>query len=237
MASRLTSKRNAMIDMDFDNGADTTTALANHLFGKLATSPVYTIDKTLKNKGNKCGCNDESYELTGQYGDTSIGNPEVWHGNVTLLIKDEVVVESLEDDQECSDGKAQMKNRTCSDLSRNAQLVAETIVFSFLQKKRHPERSNFLTTCIGIAKSCLVIMLYDSEHGVLLESSLIPLMSATCSNKFSVDAILVTWLALNYKYLCTGLTEEMLHCKANFFEQAKKTIDVQYIKIISQYKM
>ena len=63
----------AMIDMDFDNGADTTTALANHLFGKLATSPVYTIDKKLKSKGNKCGCNDESCELTGQYGDTSIG--------------------------------------------------------------------------------------------------------------------------------------------------------------------
>ena len=154
------------------------------------------------------------------------GNPEVWHGNVTILIKDEVIVESLEDEQECSDGKAQMKNRSCSDLSRNAQLVAETIVFSFLQKKRHPERSNFLTPCIGIAKSCLVILLYDSEHDVLLESSLIPFMSATCSNKFSVDAILVTWLALNYKYLCTGLTEEMLPCKANFFEQAKKSLDV-----------
>lgn len=40
----------AMIDMDFDNGADTTTALANHLFGKLATSPVYTIEKNLKVK-------------------------------------------------------------------------------------------------------------------------------------------------------------------------------------------
>ena len=153
------------------------------------------------------------------------GNPEVWHGNVTILIKNEVV-ESLEDDQECSDGKAQMKNRTCSDWSRNVQLVAETIVFSFLQRKRHPERSNFLTPCIGIAKSCLVIMLYDSEHDELMESSLISLMSATCSNKFSVDAILVTWLALNYKYLCTGLTEEMLHCKANFFEQAKKSLDV-----------
>lgn len=69
-------------------------------------------------------------------------------------------------------------------------------------------------------------MLYDWEHDVLLESSLIPLMSATCSNKFSVDAVLVTWLALNYKFLCTDLTEEMLPCKANFFEQAKKSIDV-----------
>ena len=38
--------------------------------------------------------------------------------------------------------------------------------------------------------------------------------------------ILVTWLALNYKFLCTGLTEEMLPCKANFFEQAKKSLDI-----------
>ena len=63
------------------------------------------------------------------------GNPEVWHGNVTTLIKDEVVVESLEDDQECSDGKAQMKNRSCSDLSKCAVGCRDNCVFIPSEKK------------------------------------------------------------------------------------------------------
>jgi hypothetical protein len=107
-----------------------------------------------------------------------------------------------------------------------AQLIAEAIVFSFLQKKRHPERSNFLTPCIGITKKKMIITMYDSEHDVLLQSSDIMLMSESCKNKFSVKAIFITWLVVNYKFLCTGLTVDMLPYKAQFFDNAKESLNV-----------
>lgn len=41
--------------------------------------------------------------------------------------------------------------------------------------KKHPERENFLTPCIGIEGTEVIIMSYDSEHDVLLESSSVSL--------------------------------------------------------------
>lgn len=139
-----------------------------------------------------------------------------------VIIKNDLVIENLEKEQDSPGGKSPVEVKLISDnLSKNPQLVAETIVFSFLQKRTHPELPNFLIPCVGFKRSAMLLMLYDSEHDVFLESSLIPLFSSTCKNMFSVEAVLVTWLAVNYRFLCTGLTEEMLPFKACFFEEAK----------------
>ena len=65
------------VEMDLDSLTETelTKLLANHLFGKLTTSPSYIIDKNCKSKKNKsrCCCGDEECTLTGEFGDTSIG--------------------------------------------------------------------------------------------------------------------------------------------------------------------
>nr|XP_022338513.1 RUN domain-containing protein 1-like isoform X1 [Crassostrea virginica]XP_022338519.1 RUN domain-containing protein 1-like isoform X1 [Crassostrea virginica]XP_022338529.1 RUN domain-containing protein 1-like isoform X1 [Crassostrea virginica] len=131
------------------------------------------------------------------------GNLEVWHGSVDIIIKNDLVVENLEKEPDSPGGKSPIEE---SSLSRNPQLIAETIVFSFLQKKKtkkkkHPELSHFLIPCVGIASNAMLLMFYDSEHDVFLESSFVPLLSSTCENMFSVEAILVTWLAVNYRFL------------------------------------
>ena len=52
----------------------TSTNVANHLFGKLATSSCYIVDKSCaEKKDDNCFCDDKSCKMTGQYGDTSIG--------------------------------------------------------------------------------------------------------------------------------------------------------------------
>lgn len=51
-----------------------TTLLANHLFGKLATTANYVIDaKCTGKKSNQCLCGKDGCMLTGRYGDTSVG--------------------------------------------------------------------------------------------------------------------------------------------------------------------
>ncbi|XP_061162599.1 uncharacterized protein LOC133171817 [Saccostrea echinata] len=219
MLAKLVSflKAGEKVDLDCESETDLS-VLSNHLFAKLATSSDFTIDKNCKNtrkyeKRNQCSCRDENCLFTGCYGDTSIGNNKVWHGDVDAIIKNEIVIQNLE---------VELDSPFC----RNPQLAAETIVFSFLQKKRHPELSNFLIPCIGIADNAMILMFYDSENDVLLESSPVPLTSTTCKNKFSVEAVLISWLAINYRFLCTGLTDDMLPYKAGFFAQSKDMINV-----------
>ena len=49
-----------------------------------------------------------------------------------IIIKNDLVVENLEKEPDSPGGKSPIEE---SSLSRNPQLIAETIVFSFLQKK------------------------------------------------------------------------------------------------------
>lgn len=153
----------------------------------------------------------------------------MWHGNLDIIINSDLaVVEPLDEDQGSSlDGNSADEN--C--LQRNHQIIAQTIVFSFLQKKIHPERNNFLTPCIGIGSSEMIVMLYDSEHDVLLESSSVPLFENNSSLEFSLQAILVCWLTVNYKYFCSGLCEEYKQHKSNFFVHAKEKIQIYEDKL------
>lgn len=153
------------------------------------------------------------------------GNSEVWHGDLDIVISDLAVVH-VEDETESADGKSLVEVKLKSALSRNPKIIAQTIVFSFLQKKAHPERDTFLTPCIGIGSSELVVMFYDCEHDVLLESSSIPLFSDPSSLEFSYTAILVSWLVVNYKFLCSGLPDHMTVYKSDFCVHASKKLKI-----------
>lgn len=217
------------------SGTELTVLVANHLLGKLATSSCYLVDKNCNGKkGDQCFCGEDSCTMTGTYGDTSIGNPEVWHGNLDIIINNDLAVESLDeqpDTPETPGEKYPVEVKLKASLIENPQIIAQTIVFSFLQKKRHPNRDHFLTPCIGIGSSELIVMLYDSEHDVLLESSTIPLFENELSCRFSYCAILVCWLTVNYRYFCSGLTERYKMFKSNFFNIAREKINVYEHKL------
>lgn len=140
-------------------------------------------------------------------------------------------MEPLEEQPHTPSGESPVEVKLKDNLIKNPQIIAQTIVFSFLQKKRHPERENFLTPCIGIGSSELVIMMYDSEHDVLLESSTIPLFEKDSPCDFSYVAILVCWLTVNYQYFCSGLVERCKMFKSNFFNIAKEKTFVYQDKL------
>ncbi|XP_033748875.1 uncharacterized protein LOC117333606 [Pecten maximus] len=206
---------------------DVSVLLANHLFVKLAASPSYTIDWHSKGRrGAECPCCISDCKLSGQYGDTSAGNEEVWHGSLDIIINDDViVVKPLEN----TDGNS-LEERKPASLKNNPQIIAETIVFSFLQKQRHSEDDHYLFPCIGVTGKDLVFFFYDSDNDVLLESSPIPLLVEDSGGEFRINfvAVLASWLVINYKYLCSGLTESMLSTdkKAGFFSHAGSMLDI-----------
>uniref|UniRef100_K1R650 Plexin-B2 n=1 Tax=Magallana gigas TaxID=29159 RepID=K1R650_MAGGI len=88
---------NKLMDL-LKGGTELTVLVANHLLGKLATSSCYLVDKNCNGKkGDQCFCGEDSCTMTGTYGDTSIGNPEVWHGNLDIINNNDLAVESLDE--------------------------------------------------------------------------------------------------------------------------------------------
>ena len=154
----------------------------------------------------------------------------MWHGNLDIIVNN-AVVEPLDEQPETPKtpgGKSPVEVKLKTTLKKTPQIFAQTIVFSFLQKKKHPERENFLTPCIGIGTSELIVMFYDSEHDVLLESSTISLFENEFSCEFFYCAILVCWLTVNYQYFCSGLVEKY---KSKFFDIDKGKITVYEEKL------
>ena len=155
----------------------------------------------------------------------------MWHGNLDIIINNDLAVEPIEDPPESPGGKSAVEVKMKTSLRKNPQIISQTIVFSFLQKKRHPDRENFLIPCIGVGNSELIVMFYDSEHDVLLESSSVPLFENLYSCEFSYSSILACWLTVNYTILCTGLVEEFKNCKSNFFTHASEKINIYEEKL------
>ena len=95
-----------------------------------------------------------------------------------------------------------------------SQLLAQTIVFSFLQNKYNKNKmKNSLVPGIGISTKYLYINLYDSVNDVFLSTHSVAMFGV---GKLLVDKVVLLWLTLNYRYFCTGITEEMMKCKADF---------------------
>ncbi|XP_033748569.1 uncharacterized protein LOC117333394 [Pecten maximus] len=230
----------ALLNLEQYDKADLSIVLANHLIGKLAPSSRYVIDKHAigkKMKGRtKCPCSPDC-AMSGVFGDTSIGNEEVWHGQLNIIVNQDIGISSIEDDEENPEilGGMKLKSSTCS-LENSDQLIAQTVVFSFLQKQIHPLNEHFLLPCFGVAGTGIVIYFYDSEHDVLLKSSRIPFLKSTKSDlhmKVNLTAILASWLAVNYKHLSSGLPESLKSedKKADFFSQVTEKIEIYRNKL------
>ncbi|XP_069130531.1 uncharacterized protein [Argopecten irradians] len=220
--------------------AELTTVLANHLLVNLSASSYFVIDKQHKENEKyggeniHCPCESERCQPSGYFGDTSLGNGLVWHGNLDIIINNEVIVdvEANEDNSQNDNPKRHslVKNQSCS-LSGHHQIISETIVFSFLQKQRHPESDNFLLPCIAVSAQDLVIYFYDSLHDVLLESCNIPLhgvFPSPATGSVNLIAVVVIWLVVNYRYLCDGIVDEMKSTKAGFFSHAESKLGIYH---------
>ena len=109
------------------------------------------------------------------------------------------------------------------------QLLAQTIVFSFLQMKYNKIKlTHSLIPAVGISSKHLYINLYDCINDVFLQSDTgLEMFGVKDGDKrMIVEIVVLLWLTLNYRYFCTGINEEMKKCKADFHKRLDDMITV-----------
>ena len=133
-----------------------------------------------------------------------------------IILEDNLPVQLLKDPQlgDCTDSSVSSIETKPNERDQN-QLLAQTVVFSFLQQKYNKMKmKNSLIPAVGISTKQLYIHLYDCENDVCLSSD--PDLQMSGGGKLIVEIVVLLWLTLNYRYFCTGITEEMRKCKADF---------------------
>ena len=137
----------------------------------------------------------------------SSGNPDVWHGNIDILMGASPTVAVYAKDEDPYDSERD-ENLPAFGVEERTQIIAQAIVFALLQKKCNPSFENYLIPTVGISKNDILFYMYDAEHDILLESPPFDLFECD-GNSLSYPTVLALWFILNYKTFCTGITEAM----------------------------
>ena len=164
------------------------------------------------------------------------GNSEVWHGNVDILLgshPDVAVYVKESDDPTGADVDGIFSSFEVEDnsglINDRSQIISETIVFAFLQKKYNPAFENYLIPTIGISKGDVLFYLYDPEHDILLESPPFNIFQYG-GRRLSYPTVLALWFIVNYKTFCTGITKAMKerNFTSDFLSQVNSEIKTIY---------
>jgi hypothetical protein len=148
------------------------------------------------------------------------GVPSYWHGRLDILMDVAVTVATEEPDSPGAGNCSSSEMTSDRMIACKEQIRAEAIVFSFLQKKNHPELNNFLIPTIAMSKSQMAVCLYDCENDIFLET---PRLDLFVEDKFlKIETIITLWSVLNFKYCCSGVPEEIIEFgfTADFFKHA-----------------
>lgn len=128
-----------------------------------------------------------------------------------------------------SDVSDEVKNRHFFTANDYSQILAQTIVFSFLQNKINASWSlSSLVPGIGISAKKLIISMYDCQEDVLLQSK--PMDLCLLEGGLNCRTIVYLWLVLNHKLFCTGIPEQLKMYKAQFHDH----LGPDYLKLYTK---
>lgn len=108
--------------------------------------------------------------------------------------------------------------------------IAQTVVFSLLQRQRHPNFRTSMTPNILFSPDYIQIIMYDAVNDILLCSNFIDLFNVNADGRLSSEAVVTLWLVLHYRIFCCGLHfEDNVEAdifKSNFHILAKEKWNV-----------
>ncbi|XP_074648617.1 uncharacterized protein LOC141904068 [Tubulanus polymorphus] len=182
--------------------------LSVHLFGKLKLCALIAE----KHAGFKCCC---GCGRSPSLGKTCIGSADTWHGELDILIKDDlsevsVLCETNPNSDSPENNRTNIEEKfACNFIADcNEQASAQAITFGFVEKNRHCERLGFpFSRTFLITEDKIKLIMYDSRSDVLIsteELNLIPV-----PNGLEETAVIV-WLFLNLHLFVVSLNSDIL---------------------------
>ena len=119
----------------------------------------------------------------------------------------------------------------------DSQAIAHTIVFSFIQRKRHPKI--FLIPNILISPNSIRIIMYDAVNNILICSLPLSIFQSYLSKSLEIAFIIILWMVLHYRMFCDGIDASLIkkadieikNIQANFKERANEKLDFYVIKV------
>ena len=113
------------------------------------------------------------------------------------------------------------------------QALAQVIVFSLLQRQKHPEMAHHLIPNILISPEEFQIFMYDSVNDILVGSR--PSKLFDDETLLRTESVVVLWLVLHYREFCQGIkiSDRYGDCQSHFRERARNKWEV-YSKLLNE---
>ena len=147
------------------------------------------------------------------------GHKDVWHGSVDILLGPVAILVDAEAEDTVGSSSIEVKRGELKE--SRAQLIAETIVFSYLKKTG-------LVPTVCMSTDWCKLFMYDPAYDLLYESMDCPLFDRT-GEAFETSSILVIWFAINFAYFCTGVKKS--HEEEGYLSGFKEMIPKDVLSI------
>lgn len=135
-------------------------------------------------------------------------------------------------DDDSPGGKTISEVKVSSAAGAEDQAIAQIIVFSLLQKQRHPEFQHHLIPNIVISPTDFHIFMYDAVNDILLGSYPLQIFDVE-TESLRIESVMILWMVLHYRMFCEGikvgaLTDDFkdLDIKSHFRKIAETKWDV-----------
>lgn len=231
-----------------------TVAVTEHLLGKLAPGGSCIINENGREMVFcQCGCNERPV-----YSYTGIGHQDVWHGYTDIVFESHdgipeciatTQVSSLSSSCAILDQSSPAKRPRIEDDDEfeeeiiseaitlpaertEDQAIAQIIVFSLLQRQKHPEYQHHLVPNIVISPTDFQIFMYDAVNDILLGSYPLLLFDVE-TESLRIESVMILWMVLHNRMFCEGikidaLTDDFknLDMKSHFKKIAGRKWDV-----------
>ncbi|XP_045196059.2 uncharacterized protein LOC123551294 [Mercenaria mercenaria] len=196
------------------------TRLAQHLLVPLVPDKTVVVDSD--QHLHFASCCSVGHSVSCEKGDTSFGCPRGWHGQADVLFPDDKVSLSVvappEDDavSVTSDSSLEIKKGENFTTESVSQVVAQTVMCSFVQQRKNPTQPCALVPGIGICSEKLIVYLYDCVEDILLTTGPLDLYAQMGLFGLNPRAIIILWLILNHKLFSNKTPERYKGYMANF---------------------
>jgi hypothetical protein len=130
-------------------------------------------------------------------------------------------------------GKTIMEVKVSPLQAAQDQALAQVIVFSLLQRQKHPEMAHHLIPNILISPEEFQIFMYDSVNDILVGSR--PSKLFHDETPLRTESVVVLWLVLHYQEFCQGIqiADSNGDCQSHFRERAHDKWEV-YSKLLNE---